>query len=76
MIKIISKKKYENLIEEIEMLRNKLYDFELAKSKYTKYSKLYLDELQKRLELAEMVRRLENEKRNKTNGIPSNAGRI
>ena len=76
MIKIISKKEYENLIEEIEMLRNKLCDFELAKSKYTKYSKLYLDELQKRLELAEMVRRLENETRNKADGIPSNTRRI
>lgn len=74
MIKIISKKEYENLIQEIETLRDELKkeekdhveelrDYELAKRCYLRYEKLYIDELQKRLELAEMVRRLENERK-------------
>lgn len=73
MIKIISKKKYNEMIiklKELELRQEtndgKIYAWVLLdkeKEKVKKYKKLYADELQKRLELAEMVRRLENERK-------------
>lgn len=73
MIKIISKKKYNEMIiklKELELRQEandgKIYAWILLdeeKEKVKKYKKLYADELQKRLELAEMVRRLENERK-------------
>lgn len=73
MIKIISKKKYNEIIiklKELELCQEandgKIYAWVLLdeeKEKVKKYKKLYADELQKRLELAEMVMRLENERK-------------
>lgn len=74
MIKIISKKKYNEMIiklKELELCQEaendgKIYAWVLLdeeKEKVKKYKKLYADELQKRLELAEMVMRLENERK-------------
>ena len=72
MIKIITKKKYDEMIM-------RLKQFELSQEAETekplrafialdeerersqKYKKLYVDELQKRLELAEIVKRFEND---------------
>ncbi len=68
MIKIITKKKYNELVARLEMLQEAksdepLYAFialDEERERSRKYKKLYADELQKRLELVEIVKRLEN----------------
>lgn len=72
MIKIITKKKYDEMImrlnqfelsreAEIEKPLRAFIALDEEKKRSQKYKKLYLDELQKRLELAEIVKRFENE---------------
>ena len=72
MIMIITKKKYNAMVaelEELKLIQERHSDsgvyawlaFDKEKEKVKKYQKLYTDELQKRLELAEIVKRLEND---------------
>lgn len=74
MIKIITKKKYDEMImrlkqfelsqeAETEKPLRAFIALDEEKKRSQKYKKLYLDELQKRLELAEIVKRLENDHR-------------
>lgn len=69
---IITKKKYNAMVaklEELKLIQESHSDgsvyvwlaFDKEKEKVKKYKKLYTDELQKRLELAEIVKRLEND---------------
>lgn len=72
MIKIITKKKYNEMVvrlKQLELLQESETEKPLRafialdeeKKRSQKYKKLYVDELQKRLELAEIVKRFEND---------------
>lgn len=72
MIKIITKKKYDEMIMRLKQFElsqeaeaeKPLHVFialDKERERSQKYKKLYVDELQKRLELAEIVKRFEND---------------
>ena len=72
MIKIIAKKKYDEMVMRLKQFElsqeaeteKPLRDFialDEERKRSQKYKKLYVDELQKRLELAEIVKRFEND---------------
>ena len=72
MIKIITKKKYDEMImrlkqfelsqeAETEKPLRAFIALDAERERSQKYKKLYVDELQKRLELSEIVKRLEND---------------
>ena len=80
MIKIITKKKYDEMVvrlkqfelsqeAEIEKPLRAFIDLDKERERSQKYKKLYVDELQKRLEWAEIVKRFENDhkRQNKSN---------
>lgn len=72
MIKIIAKKKYNEMVARLKQFElsqeaetekplRVFIALDEERDRSQKYKKLYVDELQKRLELAEMVKRLESE---------------
>lgn len=72
MIKIITKKKYNEMVarlNQLELLQEvetekplrAFITLDEEKKRSQKYKKLYVDELQKRLELAQIVKKYEND---------------